>query len=406
MRRDFTRRAFCSQCLAGSSVLLAADTAGATPDDDRVPQYQTGQGTGNNIRRAARDDRHIYLQTLDGTVHALNVPELSERWTSEVPDGQSLSVADDIVVAGGDEGLDGFDAETGEREWTADIDPVYPPLRITGETVYAIVDRSRIEAVELDTGDERWTFLPDGVIGEYISMAVAGERAYAAPVGGETYAVDLTNGETAWSVPVAGSVTATPDAAYVADGDVHAVDARTGDWRWSVETEAYVGDWITIEAGTVYAGGEYLYAIDAETGTLRWAFDTPERVRLPTADGDSVYTPCRDGNVYAVDRSDGSHEWTFEAGGITVPEPVTSGNRVYVGSTRRLYALDAMGEDSDRREARDGIGRTTDDIEWSVEERFGESTTSRGFGPGFGVISGLAGVTAAGLVARRGADNE
>jgi len=54
----------------------------------------------------------------------------------------------------------------------------------------------------------------------------------------------------------------------------------------------------------------------------------------------TVYVGTNEENVYALDTSDGSEQWTFETGDAVHSSPAVVGGTVYVGDfSGSLYAL-------------------------------------------------------------------
>jgi outer membrane protein assembly factor BamB len=144
---------------------------------------------------------------------------------------------------------------------------------------------------------------------------------------------------TAWSVPVAGSLTTVPlivgDTVYVQDGTgvIHAIDRTNGKVRW--KTEAYgfnIGPYgVAVADGRVFGahGIAGVVAVDAETGEELWSRDlqTTKTTGLdiqPTVyDGTvlaatvpvstaGIYTPGDRGVLYALDAKTGEIRWDFD----------------------------------------------------------------------------------------------
>jgi outer membrane protein assembly factor BamB len=153
------------------------------------------------------------------------------------------------------------------------------------------------------------------------------------------------------------------------DGNVYAVDAATGKQRWMLRTGGPVASTPAIANGKAYVVSDdgRLYAIDASTGELLWKFATQGEKRFeakglhgmqpssqtfadmfdvyrssPTVVDGTVYFGSGDGNVYAVDASNGAQKWKFGTGDVVHASPAVAGGMVYVGSwDGRFYALDA-----------------------------------------------------------------
>ena len=74
-----------------------------------------------------------------------------------------------------------------------------------------------------------------------------------------------------------------------------------------------------------------------------WQFGVPGwAMTAPTVLDGKVYVGADDGNVYALDATDGAPLWTYETGDVVRSTAVVSNGVVYVGSNdSNLYALDA-----------------------------------------------------------------
>lgn len=100
---------------------------------------------------------------------------------------------------------------------------------------------------------------------------------------------------------------------------------------------------------TVYVGADNgnLYAIDVSDGSERWQFETGQEIQSTPAVADgTVYFGSNDGYVYAVNAADGSEAWQYEAFDQVASSPVVRNDTVYIGSgipsfiEGRVHALD------------------------------------------------------------------
>jgi outer membrane protein assembly factor BamB len=121
-----------------------------------------------------------------------------------------------------------------------------------------------------------------------------------------------------------------------------------GEKLWSYETGGAVWASPTVVDGTVYVGVDSydgnVYALDASDGTEQWSYGTRAMISSPTVVDGTVYVGVNNfyGNVYALDASDGSKKWSYETGARVASSPTVVDGTVYVGSNdNNLYALDA-----------------------------------------------------------------
>lgn len=102
----------------------------------------------------------------------------------------------------------------------------------------------------------------------------------------------------------------------------------------------------TLSADGQLLVGDYdhtLYSLDPKTGSVKWTFgDAKGRyIASPLATETSIYAPCADDHLYALDLS-GKLQWKFEAKSALWAKPVMAGSVLYVPSMDHfLYALDS-----------------------------------------------------------------
>lgn len=153
-------------------------------------------------------------------------------------------------------------------------------------------------------------------------------------------------------------LTIEPDAevAYLAYGThVYAIDLKTGseiiNARFPKEpqnaTTFYAAPALSAD-GQLFAGSYdfALYSFDSENGNPAsgtWPFDESENRYIGGAlvNGEMVYAPSSDNNLYAVDFS-GNQKWAFSTEDALWGTPVSDGEIIYLpGMDHRVYAIDA-----------------------------------------------------------------
>ncbi|WP_262177529.1 PQQ-like beta-propeller repeat protein [Haloarcula laminariae] len=134
-------------------------------------------------------------------------------------------------------------------------------------------------------------------------------------------------------------------------------------------------------SNAVFVGGRNSVSrIDAGDGSRRWDQETGLIGTRPTVTDSTVYASGRDGTFYALDRDDGSTNWTFEAdiGLTTVPLAVPDQNRIVVGAgetSGTVVGADGADTDSEHDSAY-VYGLDTDGNEvWTVETANGDPVT-------------------------------
>jgi len=154
---------------------------------------------------------------------------------------------------------------------------------------------------------------------------------------GHLYALHATTGTLAWKFktdgPVHGSPAVYDNKAFFTsyDGNFYAVDATSGRLQWKFSTR-----------GEKRAGAKGLWGMKPVTEYMDDPFDF--FLSSPATDSSSglVYFGSGDGNLYALNMTDGKLQWHFPTAGIIHTSPVLSNNTLYFGSwDRDLYALDS-----------------------------------------------------------------
>jgi outer membrane protein assembly factor BamB len=143
------------------------------------------------------------------------------------------------------------------------------------------------------------------------------------------------------------------DSVYVAsqDGGIYSISVETGEQEWRFSESTSLTDpnrksTPAVSDGTVLSEGSggHIYAIDAETGEKSWQLRANvENSYLMPAVSDGVVFLVFDGDVYAIDPSDGSINWYREETGWVHTLTVGGGTvfaTAVTESSRKLYALD------------------------------------------------------------------
>lgn len=153
------------------------------------------------------------------------------------------------------------------------------------------------------------------------------------------------------------------------DHNLYAVDAASGALHWKFGTKGRIPASPAVANGRVYFGSydSNFYALDSATGALVWKFTTGGERRFsgthlhgaepaaevmpdpfdvflssPALANGMVYFGSGDGNVYALDASNGALRWKFHTGNVVHASPAVANGMVYVGSwDSYFYALDA-----------------------------------------------------------------
>lgn len=231
------------------------------------------------------------------------------------------------------------------------IDATYSYVNPEKGLEEAIQFESRLFAVDIETGDTRWSVeLPGGTprIPRY-SPATDGEHVYTFQYLEDEFkfvAVDIESREVSTRVPLDPSVNSGMSLAdgtvYFCGEAVHAHSTDTGQSKWDYILESdgrklrphrYVPPTVTDTA--VYAAvGEEVVALDPDDGSERWRVEaghegrTHGGVPMPcfspvVVDGALYLTSGKpfhggDGDLIALDPADGSERWRYQPAGADV----------------------------------------------------------------------------------------
>ncbi|MFF9403860.1 protein kinase [Streptomyces sp. NPDC014744] len=165
-----------------------------------------------------------------------------------------------------------------------------------------------------------------------------------------------------WRFTAGNAVTSSPTVAkgvvYIGsvDGSVYALVAATGERKWAYPTGDKLEPAPTVAGGVVYIGGNGdVTALDAATGNKRWVVSCDSGLELPTVVDGVVYIAGYH-SVTALDAATGNEKWARRANNWgfnrddeldNLPEdwrftsPRMANGVAYIGSSKRVYALDA-----------------------------------------------------------------
>jgi outer membrane protein assembly factor BamB len=267
--------------------------------------------------------------------------------------GAVVIVGDLVYASSDDDVLHALDLATGNERWT--FSPPKPPVSgptVVDGVVYAFDGAGTLFALDAATGLIRW-HAPAPLDGPS-SLTVGAGSLYVGTADGALVALDVTTGAERWRYPVSSTGGRVNNPAF-ADGIVYAgsdsdgfaaVDATTGALLWHFVTGpssatavvaegiAYIGD--HIDTGPVPG---HRYALDARSGKLLWHLD--QQRRSPAVSDGVAYFGSDSGLVMAHATATSTELWKFQVQGAAVGAAV-AGDVFYVAADaeHRLYALD------------------------------------------------------------------
>ncbi|MFC4245785.1 PQQ-binding-like beta-propeller repeat protein [Natribaculum luteum] len=297
----------------------------------RVPEVNTGEHTAAKASSVPHPDGGVVLPGDTGHVTAL-FADGDVRWRAETDmDGRGVhgtpAIADGRVYVGAYDGvLYAFDAATGDRVWKTKLGGSIgsSPLYADG-TVFMAVEYSDPEgsifAVDADDGTIRWEDEERRPTDHPHSTPALDPAAERLVVGAN-------------------------------DGVLYGWDATTLELAWTFETTPengtngeIKGPVVTYDGGAFFGSWDrHVYRVDLEDGTEDWSFETGGlSMTGPAVDPTlhAVFAGSHDGTLYAFDADTGEVYWRFSTDGALTGCPVVCADRIVFGSKdRTLYAVD------------------------------------------------------------------
>jgi len=288
-------------------------------------------------------------------------------WKADLSDIHShLAAFDGFVFATANNSVVALNYNTGEIAWRREI-----PLKDTWPlwpVAYKLDDTRMIvesTCIETATGTILWTssdFCAD--TGNFIyNVYVPEEKMFYIKVNSFVEAWDFSDlskpPTLAWTTYVPGGGMVGSGVTY-GDGKIFpgsfqdqqiAIDAKTGKVLWTTFTKTAM-----IFSGS-YADGKFvrggiddntMYCFDAKTGKILWTYtaDTIGYFCTGTAIGyGMVYSPNKDGYIYAINLADGKLAWRYKGPGTMIfpGMPSVADGKVYVTSGQSASYGDEFG---------------------------------------------------------------
>jgi outer membrane protein assembly factor BamB len=261
-----------------------AQPAAAAAGGSRAAWVRKTGGPVSSIPAASQDGQFLYIASDDGTVYA-------------------------------------YDAATGRPADTFKVGRTVSGVSVSGATVLAGAADGTVYAFAQGKG-QSWTYLAGGAITAapveftatvYVGCAASRGRGQLNSL---SYDSGLDHGISAyWRFP--------------ADGPIHGTPVHDNEAIYTATT-----------AGTVYG---LAVSTSDPAGNQLWSRRLGGAVQGgPTVHDSVLYVGCDDGYLYAIDTSDGSVNWRYQAGGPIRSRIVTANGLIYFGSLdHQVYALNA-----------------------------------------------------------------
>lgn len=205
--------------------------------------------------------------------------------------------------------------------------------------------KNLLKCVDLHTGKTIWRKrLSDPLPGPIIDD----NRLLVSSAGGLLYAIDPGKGDVLWEFTAEGRLTAAPSAAdgrvYVSDDQslLYAVSSKDGEEIYRVEMKHPLLAPVAV-GGDLFAAdfGGNVYGIRSESGEIFWTIALEGTVRTsPALSANSVLISLSDGELVALDRSNGAERWRFPTYDVIGASATVVGDYIIVSTlSGRLFSL-------------------------------------------------------------------
>lgn len=284
-----------------------------------------------------------------------------------------LTLAEDTLYVANVDRLQAFDPETGDLLWTypaegdakigfystpvlAEEDDLLLTQGFGDMRVYAF----RLGGSPSDVPGLAWVFPQSqeqngGAKGQYVAHGTVAGSLYLIGNGdGTLYALNLADGELAWSFQTGDRIWAAPlvieDTVYISslDHTLYALSVVDGTERWRLEMQGAIAMSPVAVDGKVFVGdfGDRIYQIDPETGKVLWTFEDGVDWfwATPTVGEAAIYFVDVQGNVFAFDRTSLDLLWQAQVKDVVRGQSVLSADEtlLYVPGYERglIYVLE------------------------------------------------------------------
>lgn len=337
------------------------DAEAARPDQTLPHTYLAWQTwVGRTFSSPVVADGTVYLATPDNGMQALALSNGESLATSPYGGGtwSTPCLAGDRLYCADDGGLlFALERATLEKRWSVRLvnGPITASPTVAGGRLFLGGHDGALYAVDAERGDILWTMPTGGPIAS--SAAVVGDTVYVGSGDRRVYAADVATGRVRWSYETGGAVDSSPTVAGGRllvgsfDGCLYALDPASGRLLWKTELGGWVhsspaADDQTVFAATVNFPKELTPTfswLDPATGAVKGQFELPDAVySSPTLWGELVLVGCRDGKLYAFDRTGRETQPQFvqETRSYLHASPVAAGDTLLLASyDGNLHAL-------------------------------------------------------------------
>ncbi len=321
---------------------------------------------GNSILRAVVLNGSLYAANAKGKIVRLNPESGEQLWRidSDIAITGGLGAGNGLILAGGEKGDVVAYGEDGKLRWqTAVSSEVLGPPQVAGEIVVVRSGDGRIAGLNLADGKRRWLYehaMPPLVVRSSAGVTIRNGTIYAGYAGGKLVAINLASGNLKWEASLSEprgnteleritDITSPPQAddevvcAASFQGRIGCFGASQGNLLWSKEMSSDKG--LTLSGTYIYAvnaSGE-VFAMDKTNGSSGWknAQLGNRHTAAPAVLGDFLVMGEREGYIYAIKREDGSIAARLKTDGSPILAPPIELNGGLLVQTRNggMYSV-------------------------------------------------------------------
>jgi outer membrane protein assembly factor BamB len=305
-------------------------------------------------------NRHVYAVNTDtGTQLWRFPPEPDNRISFYAP--PVLTDDNQLLVGGYNNILYSLNPQTGQVNWefTESRNRFIASPLASSESIFAPDAENNMYALNI-SGQRQWTFRTTGPTWAQPVTSQDCNCIFLPSMDQHLYALQKTDGNLLWkSESMDGALVGTP--ALSEDGVLYvgtfarkmaAIDADDGQTLWSSDVQGWVWSGPALAGDRLFFGDldGNLYAMNSTNGQIVWHL-TPDRldgpiVGTPLVVEDTIYVPTESGTLYAIS-TDGTTRWRRDLSGSLYTSPALAGDLILVSPIRTdalLVALDLNGD--------------------------------------------------------------
>jgi len=324
-----------------------------------------GDGTDNNFVNLtpATAGNAIYTASYDGKVYATNEKSGDNIWEAETNKkiASGPAVGNNVVVVTTTDGYAlAFNSQTGKKRWQANLgnEAIATP-KISHNTVFIKTIDGRLLALNSQTGLKRWDYAsqaPSLILRGGSQPEVAGNYVIAGFENGKVVALNIKNGNVAWSKTIFNPQGSTPlqrmvdivanpvvsnDIVYVVtyQGRLAALNLQSGQLLWQHNMSSYSGMAIGKQWLFVSDAQGYVWAFDKQTGRVAW--------RQTQLAGRNLSAPAVVDNAVVVGDAEGYLHWMSQSNGNFVARTLANKSGIAAAPIAKngdLFAVANNGE--------------------------------------------------------------